>query len=112
MANPSKQKGTGGETELVRLLAELGLEFVRMPASADYDLTNANPNRLELTPLEALATRPDRGEWLVTLRLEDFAHLLKLTQTFGPPWETHIEAKRYTRFALHTIWNNKFGRKK
>lgn len=120
MANPSKKKGTAAETELVRLLAERGLHFVRTPASAPYDLTNAVPHRLELEPLEVLATRPDRGEWLVTLRLDDFAPLLRSTsfergRTVGgttEPWETHIEVKRYSRFSLHTIFTEKFGRER
>lgn len=111
----SKQKGTGGETELRKLLEDYGLLFVRTPASSDYDLTNARPDRMELEPLEVLATRPDRGEWLMTMRLEDFAMLLEATA--ANPWspgviETHIEVKRYARFALHTIWNKKFGRSK
>jgi len=115
MSNPSKAKGTGGETELLRLLDDEGLKFVRMPASADYDLTNATPNRLELEPLEVLATRPDRGQWLVTMRAKDFAALLGFTEDMSypvpGPWETHIEVKRYARFSLHTIFENKFGRK-
>ena len=110
MANPPKKKGTGGETELLRLLEARGLAFVRTPPTTPYDLTNADPNVLELSPLEALATRPDRGEWLVTIRLDDFAELLlRSAEHFA--WETHIEVKRYARFALHTIWNSKFGRK-
>ena len=107
MANPSKKKGTGGETELLRLLAAEGLTFVRTPPGTNYDLTNQNPDILELQPLEVLATRPDHGEWLVTLRLADFIVLLQEREL----WETHIEVKRYARFALHTIWNAKFGRK-
>lgn len=108
----SKQKGTGGETELRKLLEERGLHFVRTPASSDYDLTNARPDVLELEPLEVLATRPDRGEWLMTMRLNDFVDLL--TAAAAAPWspgvwETHIEVKRYARFALHTIFEKKFG---
>lgn len=109
-----RQKGTGGETELLRLLEEHGLRFTRTPASADYDLTNATPGKIELEPLEALATRPDRGQWLVTVRAEDFAHLLGLTDqganAWPEPWETHIEVKRYARFSLHSIFEKKFGR--
>lgn len=113
MSNPSKQKGTAGETELKRLLDGFGLPFERTPASSTYDLTNANPTRLELLPIEVLATRPDRGRWLVTMDLSDFAALLSLTyaQEYGH-WETHIEVKRYARFALHNIFEKKFGRKR
>jgi hypothetical protein len=107
MANPSKQKGTAGETELKRILEIEGLVFNRMPASADYDLTNAVPGRLELQPLEVLATRPNRGRWLMSMRVPDFAHLLKLTGEL--PWETHIEVKRFARFSHHTIFEGKFG---
>lgn len=112
MSNPSKQKGTGGETELLRLLADRGLTFVRTPASSPHDLTNALPGRLELQPLEVLATRPDRGGWLVTLRLDDFATLLRghAGDWDGAPWETHVEVKRYARFSLHSIFEGKFGR--
>lgn len=113
MANPSKKKGTGGETELLRLLADEGLAFVRTPPTTTYDLTNEVPGRLELTPLEVLATRPDRGQWLVTMRLEDFAHLLRQSDAnYDGVWETHVEVKRYARFALHTIFESKFGRTK
>lgn len=109
MANPSKQKGTGGETELLRILAGYKLTFVRTPASSPYDLTNAAPHRFELHPLDLLATRPDRGEWLVTMRVDDFADLLKGHALGGDPWETHIEVKRYKKFSLHTIFKGKFG---
>lgn len=116
MSNPPKQKGTSGETELLRLLEGYDLAFVRMPASAPYDLTNAHPNRLELEPLEVLATRPDRGKWLVTMRLDQFVILLKDTAYMAQepeiPWETHIEVKRYKRFSLHSIFEGKFGARK
>lgn len=117
MANAPKQKGTGGETELGRLLAEEQLAFVRTPPTTEYDLTNATPGALELEPLEVLATRPDRGQWLMTMRLEDFAALMRAHQDWGVsaynargPWETHVEVKRYARFAHHSIFERKFGR--
>lgn len=118
MSNPSKQKGTDGETELKDKLAELGLRFVRTPAGYPFDLTNANPYRLELDPLEVLATRPDRGHWLMTMSLEHFAELLSGQPTAethedepyagAGKWETHIEVKRYKRFALHSLFEEEF----
>lgn len=111
MANPSKKKGTGGETELRDILELSGLGFVRTSPTMPYDLTNADPARLELEPLEVLATRPDRGEWLITMRVKDFAFLLTLTGGITSVWETHIEVKRYARFALHNIFTKKFGGK-
>ncbi len=110
MANPPKKKGTAAETELRDILDLQGLGFVRTPPTTTYDLTNAVPERLELEPLEVLATRPDRGEWLVTMRVKDFAYLLKLTGGITTTWETHIEVKRYKRFSLHTIFEKKFGK--
>jgi hypothetical protein len=111
MANPPKKKGTGGETELLRLLSDEGLAFVRTPPTSTYDLTNSLPGRLELEPLEVLATRPDRGQWLVTMRADQFAQLL-LSYNDPDVWETHIEVKRYARFSLHTIFEGKFGKSK
>lgn len=109
MANPSKQKGTGAETELVRLLSEYpwpgtGRRWTRTSPGMNYDVHGTGSPGLELPPILALATRPDRGRWLVTVSLDDFAHLL-----FDCPREVHVEVKRYTRFALHSIWEKKFG---
>lgn len=107
MANPPRQKGTGGETELLRILAGYGLTFARTAASSPYDLTNARPDVLEVDPLEVLATRPDRGQWLVTMRVSHFADLLSYLRQGS--WETHIEVKRYKRFSLHSTFEKKFG---
>lgn len=116
MTNPPKKKGTAGETELRSLIvafivaayryidagtAERAVE--RMPASAGYDLRvlGADGHRVEV-----LATRPDRGQWLVTLRLQDFLDLWNAGQY--PP-DLHIEVKRYARMIWHTIFTGKFG---
>lgn len=93
----SKQKGTGGETELLRLLALPGL--VRTPASSTYDLSRPAVGPWFGPPIQALATRPDRGQWLITLRATDFAELVGETEA---PLE--IEVKRYRRFSLHSIF--------
>lgn len=102
MANPSKQKGTGGETELLRLLDAHGRRVERTAPTLPYDLRVLG----SLPSFDVLATRPDRGSWLMTMRLEDFALLLLASNR-----EAHIEVKRYARFALHSIFEKKFGRK-
>ena len=102
MANPPKKKGTGGETELLRLLAKLpGSTLVRTPASSNVDLARPGGEPV----INVLATRPDRGEWLITMDLETF-------KTLVWAWERsalRVEVKRYARFALHAIWQKKFG---
>lgn len=108
MANPSKQKGTGGETELVKLLDQFGIFTARTSPSTKWDLVRLGPNNKDAMP--ALATRPDRGEWLVTLSLHDYAALVRFAdiQT-GKDTPLRIEVKRYKRFSLHSIWQEKFG---
>lgn len=102
MANPPRQKGTGYETEVVNDGLERGLDIVRQPASSTFDLmVRGSTGRF----IDALATRPDRGQSLVTIRLDDFFHLLS---EHGD--NARIECKRYARFALHTIFDKKFGR--
>ena len=52
---------------------------------------------------------------MVTMRLDDFVILLRNTMPEydgSMPWETHIEVKRYARFALHSIFEAKFGKGK
>jgi len=101
MANPRKAKGTGGETELVRALELEGL--VRTPPGTLWDLELPG-----LTPaLNVLATRPDRGQWLLTVDLPTFQHLVG-EDACG----LRIEVKRYKRFSLHSIFESKFGRSK
>lgn len=118
MSNPSKQKGTGGETELLRLLqaGDYGIAFrglVRAPASSEVDLLQPAENENEPT-FNALATRPDRGEWLVTMRLRDFerAVMSDLMAGGGDLPGLAIEVKRYARFSLHAIFEKKFGRRR
>jgi hypothetical protein len=106
----SKQKGTGGETELLRKLADYGIEVRRTPASTTYDL-----DREGKFPIEVLATRPDRGRWLLTMDLETFASLLnshdREALSLGYSRDgLHIEVKRYARFVVHSIFEKKFGR--
>lgn len=104
MANSPKQKGTGGERELKLELESWGMTVVRTAPTLPWDLTALWPGgSLENRPVEILATRPDRGEWLFTLRPEQLHYgALQLR-----PW--HIEVKRYQRFAMHSIFLKKFG---
>jgi hypothetical protein len=109
MANPPRKKGTAAETELKRRIeAVLGSDTcTRMPAGTTFDLrvygAAGDP------PIEVLATRPDRGQWLVTLRLDDLLQLY-----WDAPYvnDMHVEVKRYRRFSLHTIFEGKFGGKR
>jgi hypothetical protein len=103
MANPPRQKGTKFETEVCRAFGYSTLK--RTAASTKWDLEEVGPS-----PIEILATRPDRGRTLVSLRLEDFAALYDaycLLQSARPG--LRIECKRYARFEHHRIFTEKFG---
>ena len=101
MANPPKQKGTTFETWLVNSGKDLAMDISRMPASSKFDImVRGSTGRT----IEALATRPDYGQTLVTIRWADFLHLLV---NHGD--NAHIEAKRYKKFAHHSIFEEKFG---
>ncbi len=108
MTNPSKAKGTGGETELLRSLQDVIPDLVRTPAASIIDL--AAPG-IELIPWEFLATRPDKGRWLISMDLEAFKDLWTeaglITRRKSA---VYIEVKRYKHFSLHSIWEKKFGR--
>lgn len=106
--NKPKAKGTGGETELRKLLAKLGLYFHRTPASSAYDLDRGNKPEGH----EVLATRPDHGRWLITMTVEDWAALVLAADALYDIKDlpVHIEVKRYRKFAHHTIYESKFGR--
>jgi len=106
MANPPRQKGTGGETELLRLLDIDGL--VRNPSSSLIDLSRPGWN----PALEVLATRPDHGQWLFTMNRRDFQHLVGIFDEVKDPFVQHldIEVKRYSRFAMHSIFEQKYSR--
>lgn len=113
MTNPPKQKGTSGETELLRLFHNVGgwvfEGTVRAPASAGVDLILPQESGFPSTPLEVLATRPDRGRWLVTMNVFDFIDLFTAADLYVER-PLHVEVKRYKRFSLHTIFEGKFGR--
>ena len=106
MTNKPKAKGTGGETELRRALEEQGIDVRRTPAATVWDLERDGA----LPPVEILATRPDRGQWLVTMNLWDFARIFrrKFPENI---LALRVEVKRYKRFSLHTLFEGKFGSK-
>jgi len=100
VSNTPKQKGTGGETELTGYLQAAGFPAMRTSPGMKHDVTIVGDQR---HPLEVLATRPDRGFWLMTMRLADFSGLYR-----GNGRQAHIEVKRYARFSLHSTFVSKF----
>lgn len=106
MSNPSKAKGTRAETEFSRLMAAAGITLKRTEAGCPWDLESF-PWVPDAQRMDVLATRPDRGEWLVTMRYRDVATLLQ-----GYAVNLRVESKRYARFSLHSIFAAKFGRGK
>jgi len=102
VSNPSKAKGTAGETELLRAFELAGFPAMRTAPSQTHDITLVGDHT---DPLDVLATRPDRGEWLLTVRLEDFVNLYRDSTR-----QAHVEVKRHARFAHHAIFTSKFGR--
>ena len=107
MANPPKKKGTAGETELLKLLPAYAQ---RTSAGMNYDIYVPGGTDVTFRPTEVLATRPDRGRWLVTLDLDAFLRMYyDTTQDYDLRPHLKIEVKRYKRFALHTIFEQKFG---
>ncbi len=101
MANPPKQKGTAGETEFVRVLQAHGIKADRVKNGQSYDVfAEGKPGSIQ-----ALATRPDRGRWLVSVPADEFCELLRLSGR-----SSTIEVKRWRKFVHHTIWQGKFGK--
>lgn len=106
MSNPPRAKGTGAETELLR---KLDIEsLVRAPASSVIDLKREGWD----PSVRALATRPNRGQWLFTIDLPTFRHYVELFDQEKDPFEhrIEIEVKRYARFAHHSLYEGKFNR--
>jgi hypothetical protein len=106
MVKRPKDKGTAEETAIVN---DWNFHFEgeiarRMPAGALYDVfVDGQPGGIDV-----LATRADRGERLVTLRHSDFMRLWE--RAYRRPC-LYIESKRYAKFALHTIFFSKFGKR-
>jgi hypothetical protein len=111
MSSPSKQKGTAGETSLLRALVPYIPTLHRTAASSKVDLESTGTGSV----FRLLATRPDRGQWLISMPLEEFMEVWSSAYEEGrhfhlmPP--VAIEAKRYARFAHHNIFESKFGAK-
>lgn len=106
-SSPSKQKGTAGETELLRILQPWLPRLVRNPSSSIADLTSLPLDGVEFEPIQALATRPDRGRWLIAIEADVFGWLASSVQYQTP---IDIEVKRHAKFAHHKIFEEKFGR--
>lgn len=100
MGNPSKRKGSGGEREVVKLLQGHGIAAEKIPLSGavkggsfegDIDCPVRGVDRkLECKRRRRFATlygwlganyglvlREDNNEWLIVMRLSDFAELAK-----------------------------------
>ena len=109
MSNPPRQKGTGGETELLRLLE------TALPERKWRKCENGHPWDIETVDepanptgyiIRILATRPDRGQWLLSMPLWAYAG----GDRFVDPIQ--VEVKRHARFAHHSIFDAKFGGKR
>ncbi len=70
----SKKKGTAGETELLAELLELLPHLRRTPPGSKWDLEHQGDEGAVV--FDILATRPDRGRWLVTMSLDSFRDLV------------------------------------
>lgn len=105
----SKRKGTSGESEIVaRWNKYYGREVARRTASSgSYDV-HVQDGEPKHRPIRVLASRPDHGRWLYSLDQEDFLELFG-SYEFAKHTPVLIESKRYRRFALHSIWEAKFG---
>lgn len=105
MANPSRKKGTAGEVELMAILEQVtGRSFRRTHAGCRWDLeTTDHADYGDLPPVFILATRPDRGRWLLSMTPIDWACPINGTG----PVPIRVEVKRYARFALHKIYEGK-----
>lgn len=102
MVNKPKRKGTAGETELKGLLEEwTGRKFRRTAPGCKWDLETVEDEH-GIEPINILATRPDRGQWLLTMTPGDWQADLYMDPI-------HVEVKRYARFALHKTYADKFG---
>ena len=96
-----RQKGTRGETELKRVLEELfGRAFRRTSPGSAWDLETID-NAYDQGPINIVATRPDRGRWLLSMPPDHW-------QKDPFSQEIRVEVKRYARFALHKIYEETF----
>lgn len=96
MGKSERTKGINAERELVHLLEDLGVKSHRVPLSgamANYkdDIVLGDESTIEVKRRKKIpailnemlvsadygAIREDRGEWLVVMRVKEFAHLFK-----------------------------------
>jgi hypothetical protein len=111
MANPSKKKGTAAENEVITGLYDADMTFRRTLPGTPWDVERNSDDDGADEWLFVLATRPDYGRWLVTMSLADFAWLLRnLKDDAFYSVSPKIEVKRYARFSLHRIWEEKFAK--
>jgi hypothetical protein len=113
VANPSRKKGTSGEVELRDDLngpigGERPFMLVRREAGARTDLRQEafeGEGGLDITSMAVLATRPDRGRWLITMTLDQFRELMYASwvRTGSRP-ELEIEVKRRAKIAHHSLF--------
>lgn len=109
MANPPRKKGTQGEAEVLQALQLWLPRLVRNPSSSISDLTSPPLDQdSSLEAISVLTTRPDRGKWLATVDLDVFGWLASGVEEVVP---IDIEVKRHAKFAHHSIWEEKFGRR-
>jgi len=106
VANPPKAKGTGGETELRRLMHGAFPYLRRTAPTSAWDLEQLG--RDGGIVYRFLATRPDRGQWLVTMSLDDFLELVG-DKAVDADDDWLFEVKRFKRFAHHTIFEETFA---
>jgi hypothetical protein len=119
VANPSRKKGTTGEVELRDRLNAMGtsgapgevgqvFKLVRREAGARTDLRQEpfeGEGGLDIQQLAVLATRPDRGRWLITMTLDLFEEMMYAAwvRTGSRP-ELEIEVKRRAKIAHHSLF--------
>ena len=98
---PEKKKGTGGENEIKEILElEFGREFRRTSPGCAWDLETID-NAYDQGPIDIVATRPDRGRWLLSMPPQHYGR--------DPGSQViRVEVKRYARFALHKIYEETF----
>lgn len=95
-----KDKGTKFETWVTDACLSRGLNTVREPAGAPWDVTvRGSTGRT----IEALVARENYGKAMATVPLADFLHLIA---EHGD--SAHIECKHLARIALHGIYERKF----
>jgi hypothetical protein len=99
----SRQKGTGGEREVLKLVQGVRPNARRTPPGSQFDIESQGTGIL--SPIKVLATRPDRGRWLAVIDLEQFLEVLEL-DTLRP---LLVECKRRKTYSHHTMFETETG---